>query len=184
LKRFSLQLLVVAAALAIVPATKADTFYFTYSAPGGVSGSGSLSGTFEGIINGNQAWLLSSGTGAFNDGTNSGPIALVPNPNGPLGTSLSPSSYFTYNDLLYPYAGPGNYLDSLGLLFSFTGLELNLYDFFGDGWYEDNGNSGDGTLSVSLVPEPGSWLLLAAGLLVLAVVRIRRTRLSEPVWKP
>jgi hypothetical protein len=180
LKRLSISSFAIAVALAIVPVARADSFTFSYTAPGGVSGSGTLAGTPEGIINGNQAWLLNSGSGTFNDGTNSGSITLVPNPNGPGGTSLSLSTYFTYDDLLYPPAGPGNYLDSLGLLFNFGSAELNLYDFLGDGWYENNGDSGYGTLTITLIPEPGTWLLLGSGLLLLAIARLGRATWSKP----
>jgi hypothetical protein len=114
----------------------------------------------------------------FNDSVNSGSISLVPNPNGPANSSLSPSTAITYDDLLYPSAGPGQYLDVNGLLFNFGGIELNLYDYLGDGWFENNGNSGYGTLAVSVTPEPASWLLLGAGLFVLMLARIRRSRRS------
>lgn len=178
LRQLALVPLALAAVVLIAPAAHADSFDFSYTAPGGVSGSGTLDGTFEGIINGDQAWLITSGTGVFDDGVNSGPITVVPNLNGPDNSSLSPSGFFTYDDLLFPYAGPGQYLDVDGLLFSFGSLELNLYDFLGDGWSEDNGNGGYGTLAVTPTPEPGSWLLLGAGLLVLILARNWRSRPS------
>ncbi len=179
LRRFALFPLAFAAVFLIASAAHATTFYFSYTAPGSVSGSGFLTGTDEGVINGNQAWLLTSGTGVFHDGVNSGPIALVANPNGPANSSLSPSTLFTYDDLLFPDAGPGQYLDVNGLYFSFGSLELNLYEFLGDGWYEDNGNGGYGALAVSTTPEPASWLLLGGGLLVLVLARIRGSRRSR-----
>lgn len=176
LRQFAFFPFALAAVLWIAPVANATTFYFSYAAPGGVSGSGLLTGTDEGVINGNQAWLLTSGTGFFDDGVDSGPIALVPNPNGPDNSSQSPSTLITYDDLLFPDAGPGQYLDVDGLYFSFGSLELNLYDFLGDGWYEDNGNSGYGALAVVPTPEPPSWPLLGAGFLVLVLVRMRRSR--------
>ncbi|MGB0065874.1 MAG: PEP-CTERM sorting domain-containing protein [Terracidiphilus sp.] len=183
LRRFALFPLAWAAVLWIAPVAHANTFYFSYIAPGGVSGTGILDGTFEGVIDGNQEWLITSGSGVFHDGVNNGAIALVPNLNGPDNSSLSPSGQITYDDLLFPSAGPGQYLDSDGLLFSFGGLELNLYDFhfpvfFGDSWFEDNGNGGYGTLAVAATPEPDSWLLLGAGLLALMLARL--WNLSRP----
>jgi hypothetical protein len=67
-----------------------------------------------------------------------------------------------------------------GLLFSFSGLELNLYEYLGAG-FEETGNGAYGTLSLSPVREPGPWLLPGAGLLFLVIVRLGRTKLAEPV---
>jgi hypothetical protein len=168
-----------AAALCTIPVAHADTFDFSYTAPFGVSGSGTLDGTFEGIINGNQAWLITSGDGVFDDGIHSSPITLVPNPDGPDNSSLSLSGLFAYDDLLFPNAGSGQYLDVDGLLFSFDGIELNLYDYLGDGWGDDNGNGGYGTLAIAPTPEPSSWLLLGSGLLVPMLAWMRRSRPSR-----
>lgn len=181
LRRFALFPLACAAVLWIAPEAHASSFNFSFTAPGGVSGSGILDGTFEGVINGSQAWLITSGDGVFHDGIDSGPITVVPNPNGPANSSLSPSEYFAYDDLLFPSADPGQYLDVNGLLFSFGSLELNFYDFLGDGWSENNGNGGYGTLAVAPTPEPGTWLLLGTGFLVLMFIRTRRSKPSAPL---
>jgi len=184
LKSKWIALIAMAAALAISPVARADSFTFTYTAGGGVSGSGTLDGTFLGP----GEWSLTSGSGSFNDGTNSGSIALTANPNAP-GSSLSPSTYFTYDDLLFLWAGPGQVLDVDGLLFSFAGLELNLWDTGGgpgtDGWGENNGNSGSGTFTItgasippSEVPEPPTLPLLGAGLVGLSIFLVRREKPS------
>jgi hypothetical protein len=46
---------VFAVVLWIASVAHADTFYFSYTAPSGVSGSGTLVGTSEGVINGSEA---------------------------------------------------------------------------------------------------------------------------------
>src|ERR1035438_8937047 len=75
----SIALFALAAALAVAPTARADSFDFTFS-DGSVSGSGTLFGTFEG----SGVWLLTSGSGTFDDGTTGLlPIDLVANPNGP-----------------------------------------------------------------------------------------------------
>jgi len=103
MKIHSLALLALAAALAIAPAARADSFDFTFTDAGGVSGSGTLFGTFEGP----GVWLLTSGSGTFDDGTTGLlPIDLVANPNGPDNSSLSTSGLFAYDDLLTPWVRP------------------------------------------------------------------------------
>ena len=174
MKRLSIAFLALAAAFAITPMAQASTFDFSYSAPGGVSGSGTLTGTYgPGYV------VITSATGTFDDGVNSGSISLISNPNAP-GASTSPSGYFAYDDLLSPGVSDGNVLDVDGLLFSFDGMELNLWEQGAagtDGWAENNGNSGYGELTVT--PEPGSLLLLSTGLLGLVVVQLRKARPSR-----
>jgi len=194
MKRFSLLLLVLAAALVITPAAKADSFGFVFTAPGGVNGSGTLVGTDLGYnaTYGSDEWLISSATGTFNDGVNSGPISLIQNPDPSGSPQLDPYSYFTYDDLLYPSGtnGPSvvENLDFDGLLFNFDGMELNLWEGsfpYTEGWAEydpisDFTNSGSGLFS--LIPEPGTLLLLGTGLLGMAGLLLRRHVLSALPW--
>jgi hypothetical protein len=174
---------------------KADTFNFTFTDLGGVSGSGTLSGAFEGPGN---PWLITGCTGCtFDDGDDSGSVSLVANPNGPGGTTET--NGIVYDDLLDLFQRSGSYLTLNGLLFQFgNGDDLNI--FFGwsvggggpvyYGWYDSPQGNGDygflsetGTFAVtssdipaSEAPEPGTVLLLGTGLFGLIFVLIRKTR--------
>jgi hypothetical protein len=185
MKKVSLALCALAMALVFSPIAKADTdwFDFTFTDAGGVSGSGVMWGSFQGP----GVWLLDSGTGTFNDGTGSGAITLVANPNYP-GSSVDADVMFAYDDQLLLWDGPNQLLDSSGLDFTYGGLDLNLYQSGGgpgtDGWYESNQNGDEtGTFNITAYnilpaesPEPGSLLLLGTGLFALAVVVLHRRR--------
>ncbi|MGA3082068.1 MAG: PEP-CTERM sorting domain-containing protein [Terracidiphilus sp.] len=182
MKKGSLALFALVTALAISPVAKAatDSFDFTFT-DGGVSGSGILYGTFQGP----GVWLLDSGTGTFNDGSGSGVINLVANPSYP-GSSVDADVMFAYDDQLTLWNGPNQFLDVLGLDFTYGGLDLNIYQSGGgpgtDGWYESNTNGDQlGTFNITAFniqpaesPEPGSLLLLGTGLFALAVVVLRK----------
>jgi hypothetical protein len=178
-------LVVLAVVLAIAASARAESFSFSFSGPGGVSGSGTLVGTFIGFNStyGTGEWLITSATGVFDDGTNSGAISLIANPDPAGSAQSSPSGYFTYDDLLLlPAVNGGETLDYDGLLFSFDGLELNFWEGgfpYTEGWDENNGAGGTGTFTAGtsgVTPEPGPWLLVATGLLGAAFLRFRKAR--------
>ena len=185
MNKHSLALLALAAALAIAPAARADSFDIAFSGPGGVTGSATLDAIFEGP----GVWLLDSGSGTFDDGFGPSAINLIANPAGPGGSSLSPSGFLSYDDLLFPWDGPNELLTVNGLLFSYEGMELNLWQGGGgpgtDGGNEasglGNGPGGSGTFTItsmdilpSETPEPGTLLLMGSGLCSLAGIVSRK----------
>jgi hypothetical protein len=146
-------------------------FNFVYSDPSGDVAHGTLST----VPNGTN-FLATSGTLIVTGGPDIGTYPLFPG--GPAPTS-SPSTQFTFDDLLFP-GSPS--LDKFGLLFVGGGREINIfyvsasnsYAFLGwDGSHISGGDSG--SFIVSSVPEPSSVLLLSTGL-VAAASRFRRRR--------
>jgi hypothetical protein len=205
MKKQTLALLALAAAFAITSVARADSFNFTFTDLG-VSGSGTLTGTYEGVGN---PWLITSSTGVtFSDGIDSGSASLIANPNGPGNSALggvgcpSGAGCVGYDDLLDLYQNSGSYIDGNGLLFQFdgSGNYLNLffsysvggggpvyygwYDSLGNGDYSPEGASGSFVITSSdiseenPVPEPGSFLLLGTGLFSIAGLLLRRRTAS------
>jgi hypothetical protein len=194
MKKASITLLALATALAMTPVAVADTFDFSFT-DGAVTGSGTLTGTYEGVGN---PWLITSGTGTFSDGDDAGAVALVANPNGT--SSANTVDAITYDNLLDLFQISGSYLDAEGLLFQFgsDGDYLNIfldYSLGGGsnyyGWYDmpqgngdDGFNSATGSFSITSydipqdeippTPEPGSFVLLGTGFCALTGLMMRR----------
>ena len=141
MKKFSLALLAMAAALAITPAALADTYYFHYN-DGGIAASGTLSAT---EIGNTGVYEATDGTISINFGNGVMTGVLDPNPNG-ANPYAAPCAYCSnIDDLLYPSSNSpaignnpgGMLLDVYGLLFTVS----NQYGYT-NVWAGDNNGYG------------------------------------------
>jgi hypothetical protein len=178
MKKFSLALLALAAALAITPAVKADTTYYYDFSEGRITASGMLSTT---QIVGTDVYQATDGTINLNYG-----YGLL---TGVLDTNPADMSAFQADNKLYPSSdwfsrnGTGLLLDLGGLLFNVNGTLVNMWGGNNQGWgvlinpdysiTEQDWVDYPGTFEVSTTPEPGSLFLLGTGLLGLGFL-VRR----------
>jgi hypothetical protein len=138
-----------------------------------------ISANLNATANGNGSFTVNSGSGTFN----TQPIVLIP------GAGTSPLGAFIYNNVLYPTATPQ--LDIDGLLFrnTVTGAELNIwgnpdgsystYVGTASGNYSLQNNSSTFTMGLA-TPEPGTWMLMLAGLGIMLLSSARRTGNTKP----
>jgi hypothetical protein len=201
MKKFSLALLALAAALAITPAAKADTWNYT------INGS-NFTSDLTLFTNSNSATqTIEEVSGTFDIvGNPAVTFGVTPTENALGGTAnnltLSSDGGFLFDNLLYPTASGNAILDWGGFLVDISGYELNIfsgasgsgapengYFYFADnGAYHNNiaipdqkntelaASSGNNdSESLTLVPEPGSLFLLGTGLLGLALVMYRKS---------
>jgi hypothetical protein len=180
MKKFSLAVLAIAAALLMSEAASAQNYDFSFNGIG-ISASGTLyaPGTF-GVTPGNATTGSIVVTGDPNligtTGTlfaNSSPI--------PGSQATSPSGFFFYDDTLYPVLNPS--IDNNGLLFLDNGYEVNIYSNGAGNFYQIYDNTGftvgNGSFTLTYVPEGGSFYMLALCALGLAGVflfKVRRPR--------
>jgi hypothetical protein len=201
MKKISLALFALAAALAITPAVMADSFEYTINGTNFNAALNLVTGPAN-IANGaTQAGAYTildvSGTFSVNGGPaiTFGPTAPEVANTGSNATNLTLSSDggFLFDNLLYPESKGNGILDWGGLLVEFGGYELNVFSgSFGSGapnneyfYFADNGsnhsnilipiNNGDpAQATLVATPEPGSLLMLGTGVFGLALISFRK----------
>lgn len=178
MRKLLVVLFVLTLTLMAVPAM-ADTFDFTFT---NASGDAVLSGQLGGDpigkdALGNDVFAITYGSATFSDtawngGNGTYSVALNPNSPNPANSTV-PVGYFTYDDLLTPWAPAGGALDGYGLLvlngpdtlaiyIGGTGIGNPYYWQLADsGGYRVGGNDG----SLVVTPEPASLLMFGSGIL-------------------
>ena len=166
--------LAAAAGLILAPQAHATTFSFTYASPDGLLGSVNISGTQSS----SGTFDITSGTDTVTGGNGLvGAFALFQNASYPT-TIVSPSGYFTYDDLFTPNLNP--FVDNSGLLFTSGSSEVNVFSN-GPGSYTHYDNTGfNASITISAInigqdkvniPEAGTLTLLSTILLCLGFMR-------------
>ena len=165
------------AALAASSVAHAATFALTYT--GSVY---SITATLDASSLGGGDYLVTSLTGTVTDG--GGPEAMTLIPGGP-GYFGVPG--FIVDNVLYYPANP-QYVDIYGLAFTASGATWNLW---GNGagsnysLYSYDPNSGyapdAGSVTVSGVPEPSTWVMMGLGFAGLAFAGFRARRTATAI---
>jgi hypothetical protein len=199
MKKISIALLALAAALAIAPAAMADQIGFSFTNPNNsqVFAFGILDGT---NVGGNQ-WDITGGSisvFASNPSVVTGSGVLL---GGTGSTQTSPNGAWIYdNEVFVPVSNADPYVDYPGLLFLVNGAEVNIFSdavfkgagtntyAFGESIPGNANFELPGELNITapdtaphvvrLTPEPGSLLLLGTGLFALAFVAFRKAKPS------
>ncbi len=203
MKKLWLAVFALAAALAIVPAARADSFNYqivgvNFSADLTLTtGNGTVSVPGSGSLVDTNAYIVTFVSGSF-DIANGPSETFSATPTAPASDGASAynltSNYgFLWDNLLYPGNTENAILDYGGILIAFSnGYDLNLfsgsfgsgapgdgYFYFADNrnYYSNNpvidGNNGPAQDGLTPAPEPGSLFLFGTGLLALASIHYR-----------
>jgi PEP-CTERM motif len=175
-KHFALLVVALCFAFAVTPAFSATVFNYSFT-----SGALTATGTLTGDLVAPGEFSLTSGTLTLTGVAFSGTGFLVPDTLSPAAetntTLAGGGTFITYDDFLFT-PGP-NQLDDNGLLFEINGTSFAIWGDGGgvsEGFYSNYVFDGRGTFSANVAsPEPGTMMLLGAGLLGLGLIR-RRTQ--------
>jgi len=176
MKKFSIALLALAAAVAITPVAKAGSYEFTFADAGLNNPASNLPGASGWACISVTNGVITAITGDFYLAPGDAAEAITLDP---INTPFANDNVFNTSNPLYFTLG--------GLVFTAGGLEYNIAgwspynNYFGDIISTDPyGNTFTPlTVEVTATPEPGTLLLLGTGLLGLAFVAFRKSKPSS-----
>jgi PEP-CTERM motif len=157
-------------------AANATVYDFTFDSPSeSITGQLTVDTSDDEVTN-----ITGTLSGAVNDTIN----GFITSPSFPNPVSL-PGDAFVYDNVFYP--GQGSLVDQFGVVFTTVGNPGGYWNLwsgaFGDYSLDESNFAGDypialsgGTLNLTAVPEPSTWVMMLVGLVGVGSVAYRRRR--------